>query len=81
MILAEPRQIECLACSAVRVVFGTGPGETGACECCGYVGWTYAEDLDWMTTRMIMNGMLARPASPHVLDDLGLPGRTVLGSD
>ena len=64
-----PIAIECLACSSIRVVPGTDVESTGACECCGYVGWTYAADLDWATRQMIMNGMFARPqehAAPSV---------------
>jgi hypothetical protein len=56
----EPLQIECLACSASRIVFDTGIDETGQCEQCGYVGWTYADDLDSTTKAMIMNGLLAK---------------------
>ncbi len=60
MRAVNPQQIECLACGAVRVTFGTGLAETGECRRCGYLGWTYSEDLDSTTERMIMNGALAR---------------------
>jgi hypothetical protein len=56
----DPRQIECLACSSVRVVFGTDVEATGACPECGYVGWTYAADLDWKTHELIVNGLLSQ---------------------
>jgi hypothetical protein len=62
----EPIQIACLACSASRIVFDTGIDETGQCDQCGYVGWTYAEDLDSTTREMIMNGLLARRMEPAV---------------
>jgi hypothetical protein len=56
-----PTQIECLACGAVRVVYGIAHGDTGECPRCCYLGWTYSEDLDGSTRRMIMNGRLAVP--------------------
>jgi hypothetical protein len=61
------RQIACLACSATRVVFGTTLAETGECPRCRYVGWTYSDDLDGTTKRMIMNGLLANGTTrmPH----------------
>jgi uncharacterized paraquat-inducible protein A len=59
---ARPREIECLTCGAVRVVLGTSSEETGECPRCGYLGWAFAEDLDWVTERAIMNGAHARPA-------------------
>jgi hypothetical protein len=62
---APSRQIECLACGAVRVVLGTSSEETGECPRCGYLGWAYAEDLDWATEKAIMNGAHARPAHAH----------------
>jgi uncharacterized paraquat-inducible protein A len=52
-------QIECLACGATRVVFGLSRAETGECERCHYVGWTYPDELDGTTQRMIMNGAFA----------------------
>jgi hypothetical protein len=52
-------QIECLACSATRVVTGIGHAETGECPRCHYLGWTYSDDLDGSTRRLIMNGGLA----------------------
>lgn len=58
----SPRQIECLACGASRVVFGTGPEETGGCPHCGYLGWTYSDDLDGTTRRTILNGAAKRPS-------------------
>ena len=56
-------QIECLACSATRVVTGIGHAETGECPRCHYLGWTYSDDLDGTTRRLIMNGGLAVPSS------------------
>jgi hypothetical protein len=35
------------------MVFGV---ETGECPRCHYLGWTYAEELDGSTQRLIMNG-------------------------
>jgi hypothetical protein len=69
-------QIACLACGAVRATFGTTVEETGDCPRCHYLGWTYADDLDGTTKRMIMNGRLAhRPSeAAHSL----LHGRTIL---
>jgi hypothetical protein len=61
MIYGEPWLIECLACREVRVVYGRRADETGSCESCGYVGWTYADDLDSTMRAMIINGGLARP--------------------
>jgi hypothetical protein len=56
----ERRQIECLACGAVRPASGTRALELGECPCCGYLGWAYADELDRETQRLIMNGQLAR---------------------
>jgi hypothetical protein len=75
---AGPRQIECLACGAARVVFGLGRHETGECPQCHYLGWTYSEDLDSSTRRMVMNGLLARP--PGRAGAAGRPHRTHLGA-
>jgi uncharacterized paraquat-inducible protein A len=55
----EATQIECLACGATRVVFGLGTAETGECPRCHYLGWTYSDELDGSTRRMIMNGAFA----------------------
>jgi uncharacterized paraquat-inducible protein A len=55
-------KIECLACSATRLVSGIGHAETGECPRCHYLGWTYSDELDGSTRRLIMNGGLA--ASP-----------------
>ena len=55
----SPIQIECLACSATRVVSGIGHAETGECLRCHYLGWTYSDELDGATRRLIMNGGLA----------------------
>src|SRR5262249_51214917 len=55
----ESRHIACLACGATRVVATIGSG-TGECPRCHYVGWTYVDDLDAYTRRLIMNGALAR---------------------
>jgi hypothetical protein len=73
-----PIQIECLACGAARVVKGIGHGETGECERCHYLGWTYSDELDGSTRRMIMNGKLAVPPVPrrYVLK----PGGSTVGS-
>ena len=51
--------IECLACGAQRVVFGIESDDTGECPRCRYLGWTYSDDLDGTTRRMIMNGAFA----------------------
>jgi hypothetical protein len=56
--LTKPIQLECLACGSVRVAYGYSIAETGQCPRCSYVGWTYAEELDGWTTRMILNGKL-----------------------
>jgi len=53
------RHIACLACGETRVVYGLGSG-TGECPRCHYVGWTYVDDLDAYTRRLIMNRVLAR---------------------
>ena len=55
----EARQIECLACGATRIVTSLGVAETGECQRCGYLGWTYSDELDSSTRRMIMNGAFA----------------------
>lgn len=57
---ATPIQIECLACGAKRVAAGIGHAEIGECPRCRYLGWTYSDDLDGATRRLIMNGGLAR---------------------
>ena len=63
---ATPIQIECLACGAKRVASGIGHAESGECPRCRYLGWTYSDDLDGSTRRLIMNGGLARsPARRH----------------
>jgi uncharacterized paraquat-inducible protein A len=54
-------QIECLACGAARIVSGVCHGETGECPRCHYLGWTYSDELDGTTRRLIMNGGLAAP--------------------
>ena len=56
----EPRRIECLACGALRIAFGHGIEDTGECPRCGYLGWAATEEVDVVTRRMIMNGLLAR---------------------
>src|SRR5215471_12486930 len=53
------RHIACLACGETRTVFRLGIG-TGECPRCHYVGWTYVDDLDVSTRRLIMNRALAR---------------------
>jgi hypothetical protein len=53
----ELRQIACLACGETRVVFGV---ETGECPRCHYLGWTYSDELDGSTRRMILNRAFAR---------------------
>jgi hypothetical protein len=53
----EPRQIECLACATVRVVFGRRKEEIGVCVECGYPGWTYADDLDGTARNAIMSAL------------------------
>jgi hypothetical protein len=56
----EPRQIECLACQAVRVVFGRRKEDMGVCQSCGYSGWTYSDDLDGTAQRRIMSQRKAK---------------------
>ena len=53
----ESRPIACLACGETRVAFGA---KTGECPRCHYLGWTYAEELDGSTQRLIMNGAFVR---------------------
>ena len=53
-----PRHIVCLACGETRIVLGI---QTGECQACHYLGWTYAEELDGSTRRMIINGAFAHP--------------------
>jgi hypothetical protein len=55
----EATQIECLACGATRVVSGLEVHATGECPRCRYLGWTYSDELDGTTRRMIMNGEFA----------------------
>ena len=55
----EATQIECLVCGATRIVAGLGTSETGECQRCGYLGWTYSDELDSSTRRMITNGAFA----------------------
>jgi hypothetical protein len=55
----EGTRIECLACGAPRIADGLGLAETGECPRCGYLGWTYSDELDSTTRRMIMNGEFA----------------------
>ena len=52
---ASPRQIECLCCGATRVMMGLSAGE---CPQCHYIGWTYSDELDGWTQRMIQNRKL-----------------------
>ena len=54
----ELRQIACLACGEIRIVLGI---QTGECPVCHYLGWTYADELDGSTRRMIINGVFAHP--------------------
>ena len=61
----SPIQIECLACSATRVVSGIGHAETGECQRCHYLGWTYSDELDGSTRRLIMNGGFATAPAAH----------------
>ena len=35
--------------------------ETGECPACHYLGWTYVEELDRSTRRLIANGAFAHP--------------------
>jgi phage FluMu protein Com len=58
------KQIRCLACGELRVVFGSQVADAGACPRCRYVGWTYAEDLDGTTKQMIMSRLPVRPSLP-----------------
>jgi hypothetical protein len=55
---SESRQIACLACGETRIVLGI---ETGECPACHYLGWTYVEELDRSTRRLIANGAFAHP--------------------
>ena len=49
---SDPRQIECLCCGAQRVMLERDAGD---CPRCHYLGWTYSEDLDGWTQRLIAN--------------------------
>jgi hypothetical protein len=72
----SPTQIECLACGAVRIVFGIGRGQTGECQSCHYAGWGFSDDLDGTTRRQVMNGALAvPPAERPRYGQVGRPGR------
>jgi hypothetical protein len=71
-IQRDATQIECLACGATRVVSGFATHQTGECPRCRYVGWTYSDELDGSTRRMIMNGEFALSA-----DGSGARGGTV----
>ncbi len=51
-IETAPRTIECLCCGTDRVMIGR---EGGECPRCHYVGWTYADELDGFTRRLIEN--------------------------
>jgi Zn finger protein HypA/HybF involved in hydrogenase expression len=51
-IVSAPRQIECLCCGAERVMLRRDAGE---CPGCHYLGWTYSDDLDGTTQRLIVN--------------------------
>jgi hypothetical protein len=55
---SAPRQIECLCCGAVRVMMAHDAGE---CPQCHYVGWTYSDELDGWTQRMIQNRAFGTP--------------------
>jgi uncharacterized paraquat-inducible protein A len=55
----EATPIECLACGARRIVPGLGTAEPGECPRCGYLGWTYSDELDSSTCRMIMKAAFA----------------------
>jgi uncharacterized paraquat-inducible protein A len=55
----SPIQIECLACGATRRVTGISHADTAECPRCHYLGWTYSDELDASTRRLIMNGCLA----------------------
>jgi uncharacterized paraquat-inducible protein A len=48
--------IKCLACDTARVVFGLAAHETGRCSRCGYRGWTYSDELDGSTHRLLLDG-------------------------
>jgi ribosomal protein S27AE len=49
-------QIECLVCGTARVVFGLAAHETGECGRCHYRGWTYSDELDGTTHRLLLGG-------------------------
>jgi uncharacterized paraquat-inducible protein A len=61
----SPILIGCLACGASRVVFSVVHGETGECPRCHYLGWTYSDELDGSTRRLILNGGLAVSQLPR----------------
>jgi len=56
----EPRQIECLLCGTARIVFGRRKEDMGVCLSCGYRGWTYSDELDGTTKRLILANRAAR---------------------
>lgn len=57
-----PKQISCLACGDVRVVFGLSSQETGECQRCRYVGWQHSDELDGTTQRAILSAHSAAAA-------------------
>jgi hypothetical protein len=71
-IEAAPRQIECLCCGAERIMIGRDAGD---CPRCHYLGWTYSDELDGWTRRMIVNRELGvRPGIDQVRAGLTAPG-------
>ena len=59
--LVRRTRIVCLACGAPRAVLSLQREDTGECPSCRYLGWTYADDLDRSTRRLIINGFFAVP--------------------
>jgi hypothetical protein len=44
-LCSEQTEIECLDCGTFRHVTGLTPDELGACQACGYIGWTFADSI------------------------------------
>ncbi len=41
----ETFEIGCLACGRRRRIAGSSRDEVGVCPACGYVGWSYTDEL------------------------------------
>ena len=60
-IQTAPREIQCLCCGAERVMLERDAGD---CPRCHYLGWTYSDELDGYTQRLIQNRAFGvKPAS------------------